>query len=430
MPKIVGIMVARSQQGWLGACLREATKICDKIIIIDDKSTDRTIEIYKAFPKVEYHCYHRRISKKTAYVKLIHLAKKNNADWVLLLDAYEILEKNAADVIGRLVARTDPKEPVFLFYYLRLLYFWQDAEYYISNGPYANNWAPRLFTTWGDGWKLLTNWNWEAHSTGKPLPPPEEYKNYGKRINVCIKNYHFFDGNLGNIFQNGPQLVKWKDRKNIQWQCCQGEETINNLKYINETIKMVPPGAMKLLDVGCGQGDLGEMLKQQDHRREVIGIERDEMIACMAMNKYDYVIVGDMDNASLEFPVGYFDCVIVQNMLEKATAPLDVLLYVKKFLHDSGSLILKCKNARNINIINELVNEGVCGWANERLFTLRAIKEMVSRSKMKIEEIHHIPNEEKKMANIALGNLSSQQLKELETECFIIKIIKEKKKLS
>lgn len=426
-------MVVKNQERWIATCLREATKICDKILIIDDKSTDRTSEIYKLFPKVEYRCYERDISRTTALRKLIRWAKKKNADWVLVLDAYEILEKGAADTIRRIIEKTDPREPVYLIYYMRLLHFWDDPEYFIINGSYSNNWAPRLFANWGMGSKLLAECNWASDYIVNHLHFSEEHKNNSKRINVCIKSYRLFD-NLQKTevlnSNNDIQLAKWTDRTDNQRQYFPVVESEITPNFIGEVVKVVPQNAATIFDVGCGRGDLGDILKQQDNRREVIGIEKDQIIGSIAMSKYDHVIVGDIEDISLNFPVGYFDCIVVQGILEKVINPLDVLLYLKKFLHDSGSIILKVSNARNVNIINKLINDVIScptsKFSNQhsfRYFTLRDIKEMITSINMKIEEINYIPIKTHDMIDsIALRRIPPQQFKELHTRYFIIKI--------
>jgi glycosyltransferase involved in cell wall biosynthesis len=54
MSVIVQLMVRNEADRYLARVLDNASKFADKIIVLDDHSTDKTEEICRSYPKVEF----------------------------------------------------------------------------------------------------------------------------------------------------------------------------------------------------------------------------------------------------------------------------------------------------------------------------------------------------------------------------------------
>jgi len=92
--KLAAILRVKNQILTIRECLSKLSSLVDKIVIVDNDSTDGTFGIYKRYPKI-------RIIKKTKGFNegrdkcLAHkLAKKLKPDWILWIDGDEIFEKN------------------------------------------------------------------------------------------------------------------------------------------------------------------------------------------------------------------------------------------------------------------------------------------------------------------------------------------------
>jgi len=121
-----------------------------------------------------------------------------------------------------------------------------------------------------------------------------------------------------------------------------------------EVEALVPGEAMRILDVGCGEGILGKRLLDKG-AVEVVGIEVDPMVSERAKENLSRVLHGDVSSLELPFDDGYFDCIIFADVLEHLKEPLVTLRRFNRYLADSGTIIASIPNVRYYGVINMLV---------------------------------------------------------------------------
>src|SRR4051795_1558659 len=89
-----------------------------------------------------------------------------------------------------------------------------------------------------------------------------------------------------------------------------------------ELQRHVPPGARRVLDLGCASGALGAALRARG--AYVIGAERDPAYAALARERLDELIQPDLESLDPE-AVGSFDALVAGDVLEHLADPWTVL---------------------------------------------------------------------------------------------------------
>lgn len=120
-----------------------------------------------------------------------------------------------------------------------------------------------------------------------------------------------------------------------------------------EVLAMIPRGASRILDVGCGEGALGRRLLEQG-ASEVVGIETDPATADAARKNLSRVFRGDVETMELPFDEGYFDCVVLADVLEHLRDPLAALRKIARHLSDSGTVVASIPNVRFLGVVEAL----------------------------------------------------------------------------
>jgi glycosyltransferase involved in cell wall biosynthesis len=108
-------MIAMNEEANLPRTL-ESVRWADEIVIVDSGSTDRTVEIAQSFgAKTSYHAFGGHGEQKNVVLSLC------TSDWILLLDADEVLTPALQEEICRLLACPDGHPPRFNAYWISRL---------------------------------------------------------------------------------------------------------------------------------------------------------------------------------------------------------------------------------------------------------------------------------------------------------------------
>ncbi len=93
MNKISGVVIAKNAEGLIADCL-DSLSFCNEVIIIDNKSEDKTVDIAKKMGAKVYECFSEDFSE----MKNLGLKKAAN-EWILYVDADErVTPELAADI--------------------------------------------------------------------------------------------------------------------------------------------------------------------------------------------------------------------------------------------------------------------------------------------------------------------------------------------
>jgi SAM-dependent methyltransferase len=162
--------------------------------------------------------------------------------------------------------------------------------------------------------------------------------------------------------------------------------------------RAVPPGAKRILDVGCAQGRLGQTLKQHGPAgRQVYGIERNQAAAEIAMQCLDGVYNIDVTRDLPPIEENSLDALIFGDVLEHLYDPLDVIKRLSRLLKDDGLLLCSIPNAQNHTVISALFtndfqykDSGLLDRDHIRFFTLSGIYKMLLDAGFLPDVIHRV----------------------------------------
>ncbi len=150
-----------------------------------------------------------------------------------------------------------------------------------------------------------------------------------------------------------------------------------------EMLRFLPPNVKTLLDVGCGEGQFGALVKEK-LRVEVWGIEMDPTAAGHAQKNLDRILVGDAVQLLDTVPDGYFDCIVFNDILEHLVDPQNMLLKTKKKLQPGGVIVASLPNVRYFFTLRDLLikkqwqytDSGILDKTHLRFFTRNSIRDM------------------------------------------------------
>ena len=194
--KIVGVYRIKNEERWIAKSLESISDICSEVVILDDGSTDRTIEICSKYDKVVdiYHQKDLPFDETRDRNLLLEMALKRKPDIILSMDGDEILMPFSKEILFEELDVLYPKSSVFEFQFLTL---WDKPNQVRFDGMYSNNWQRRLFRV-GKTARLLrmneTQYGGNAHCSSVP----ENAKGFNNPIRSDVKVFHYgsFDKNL------------------------------------------------------------------------------------------------------------------------------------------------------------------------------------------------------------------------------------------
>ena len=162
------------------------------------------------------------------------------------------------------------------------------------------------------------------------------------------------------------------------------------------------------LDVGCGDGATGEILKIKYGVKVVVGIEANKEHAKKAETKIDKVIANNAEDAhALPFHSNQFDLIVMADILEHFVDPWNTLARYRDFLKPNGVLLASIPNIQHWRTVMNLLrgewqytNWGTLDRTHLRFFTKSSIKDLFNQSGFEISRIDFEVGYTAKIVNI------------------------------
>ncbi|MEG4392237.1 methyltransferase domain-containing protein [Microcoleus sp. BROC3] len=159
----------------------------------------------------------------------------------------------------------------------------------------------------------------------------------------------------------------------------------------HDFLKLLPPDAKVIVEIGCGTGSTGEQYKLINPYCQYIGIECDREKAKIAVDRLNWVTVADIEEIaieSLDIAPGTIDCLIFGDLLPYLKNPWEVLKQYSGLLNPEGQILARIPNVQYWRrIVNLLRGQ----WENpdskmQHWFTLESIKSLFAQAGLQVYE--------------------------------------------
>lgn len=164
-----------------------------------------------------------------------------------------------------------------------------------------------------------------------------------------------------------------------------------------EMLSYVPASSLSVLEIGCGAGNFGALLRMRNSQCRVTGVEVHSEAARMARQKIDLVIEGSIDLALDDLVGSSFDCIVCNDVLEHLVDPWDTLVRLRGLLNSHGVLIASIPNIRYYPVLREYLSGewryqacGVLDRTHLRFFTRYSIPRLFSETGYRMDVLEGI----------------------------------------
>jgi methionine biosynthesis protein MetW len=155
-------------------------------------------------------------------------------------------------------------------------------------------------------------------------------------------------------------------------------------------IAMVPNNARYVLDIGCGAGDNGEILREMGHIVDGITVSEEERAVAQKIMRYVYV--HNLETGLPKELTGKYDVIILSHVLEHLCYPQQLLKDIHGILNPAASLIIALPNLMHFRSRWQLLKGnfnyqeyGVWDYTHFRWYTCSSGKKLLEDAGFRVE---------------------------------------------
>lgn len=160
----------------------------------------------------------------------------------------------------------------------------------------------------------------------------------------------------------------------------------------DEVMNFVPPGARRILEVGCGSGAFRAHFPTEI---EYWGVEPESGPAAEAAKHLTKVLRGNFEECAQELPNAYFDLVVCNDVIEHMPDPRQFLRAIQRVMTPTAALVGSIPNVRVLsNLVRllakrdwEYVDSGILDYTHLRFFTQKSLARELSDAGFTIERL-------------------------------------------
>lgn len=162
-----------------------------------------------------------------------------------------------------------------------------------------------------------------------------------------------------------------------------------------EVAPLLPPSFGRALEVGCGAGGFGRLMRDKAPASELWGVEPDARSAELARATFDNVICGSFPADELEGET--FDLLVFNDVLEHMVDPWEGLNQAKSLLSGPARVIASIPNVRHWDVLLPLLRgrwdyeaDGILDRTHLRFFTRATACELFQSQGFQVDRVRPI----------------------------------------
>ncbi|MBV7258278.1 class I SAM-dependent methyltransferase [Erythrobacter crassostreae] len=149
-----------------------------------------------------------------------------------------------------------------------------------------------------------------------------------------------------------------------------------------------------VLEIGCGSGETGAAALAEGRCDRYFGVEIATAAADLAQTRLTEVIKGDVERLELPWPDGYFDAVLMSEVLEHLVDPWSAVQSVAAKLKPGAIVLASSPNVAQMKIVRELIADrweltdtGVMDRTHLRWFTQNSYRSMFEDAGIRVDSL-------------------------------------------
>lgn len=229
----------------------------------------------------------------------------------------------------------------------------------------------------------------------------------GRNNVLCLNSFvfHYGSKSFAELQKSGQNYNDLLEKNDTRLQEKLGFNLWRYHNYRNdllEEIKADRTADLHILEVGCGVGATASLIKTQFPNSEYIGIDKFEKAVPYA-SAFGKAICADIESVELgqEYD-GYFDYILLGDVLQYTHDPASVLNKLKKSLKRRGRLIISVPNVRHWSVVLPLLEDdrfaytdgGIIDKGTVRFFTENDAARLISGNGYSIRNMKYTIGEE------------------------------------
>jgi len=159
-------------------------------------------------------------------------------------------------------------------------------------------------------------------------------------------------------------------------------------------LELIDPRGLRVLDLGCGGGHNGALLKRAG-AREVVGVELHAGAAAQARKHLDAVVQADLAHLDLsQLGDEPFDAILASDVLEHLAEPEEVLARALTRLRPGGAVVVSLPNVAHVVVFANLLmkrwprnDSGIFDRTHLRFFAKRDMVRLLQGAGLRVVRV-------------------------------------------